>query len=168
MASLVVRRARRDGDQAMLSEDQRSTILAAICLSILVLIASLAAWSGAQPELSPLPASANAPSDQQYKQTNRGTNNKNHSLAVIYIISGIGSFIDDYSDDITAISTGILAIITGLLVYVARNQYLTSQQQLRAYVSGGPKFIYSFTATSAVSCAIHLRRWCNSGLQYAA
>ena len=37
-------------------------------------------------------------------------------------------------DDITAASTALLAIITALLVIVARRQYTTSQSQLRVYV----------------------------------
>jgi hypothetical protein len=33
----------------------------------------------------------------------------------------------------------------------------TAQRQLRAYVTGGPKFIFSFTETSTVRCDIYLR-----------
>jgi hypothetical protein len=137
----------------MLSKEQWQTILAAIYIAILVVIASLAAWPGTQTVSLAPTVSTNAPKPSENTIAKNNPDNGPQSNPIIIF----GDFVRGYKDEITAISTALLAIITGVLVIIARGQYITTQRQLRAYVTGGPRFLYSFTATSNVRCEIYLR-----------
>ena len=112
----------------MLTEERRSRGIAAIAIFVLVAVASLATWDGTQ-SLTPAP-SANAPEPREDTQTN--DNSANNEVAAIALL--VGNFITGRKDEITALSTALLAIITCGLAFIARNQYKTSQAQLRAYV----------------------------------
>jgi hypothetical protein len=97
--------------------------------------------------------SANEPKPSENTTPNNNPDNGPQSNP----ITTFWDFVRGHKDEITAISTALLAIITGGLVIIAREQYITARRQLRAYVTGGPRFINSFTATSNVRCEIYLR-----------
>jgi hypothetical protein len=138
----------------MLSEEQRSKGLAALAIAVLVAVASLAAWPGTH--LVPLaPAiSANAPKPCEGATTNCEANDNNESGPILLA----GRFVSDHKDEITAISTALLAIITAFLVYIARSQYVTTQAQLRAYVFvfNGQVSLRKWEQTSELCCLFEI------------
>jgi hypothetical protein len=83
--------------------------------------------------ISPAPANEN-PKNEANRAQDCTVNNEYQSSLIRFGLCKIGSVFHRDRDDITAASTALLAIITALLVIVARRQYTTSQSQLRVYV----------------------------------
>jgi len=103
------------------------------CLWAIALTVWIAVGVAQIASLAPTPT-GHAPSKQQSQTSTDQPNNENHPSFLSPFFASIDNFITTYRDEIVAISTAVLTIITAILVYVARSQYLTTQQQLRAYV----------------------------------
>lgn len=119
--------------KGMLTDTQRQTILAAICIALLVAVASLAASSGTQSVSLPPTAPTGAPKPSENPTTTNNAANSSYSDPIAIF----GDFVRGYKDEITAISTALLAVITAFLAIIARGQYTTTRAQLRAYVFVG-------------------------------
>jgi hypothetical protein len=115
-------------------------------LAVLVGVAFFASLSG-QPSTQSL-ASLPEPCHDKNKHCNAQNNDE---AGPIYFI---GSLTSRDKDEITAISTGFLAIITFGLVYVANRQHTTARAQLRAYVMVEGAKVINFGATPTVQVTL--------------
>jgi hypothetical protein len=73
----------------------------------------------------------------EYKQATKHEDCSTYSLFSFLFIQ-INKTLNDYGAEITGLATVLLAIITGLLVSVARGQFKTMRAQLRAYIAVSP------------------------------
>jgi hypothetical protein len=76
------------------------------------------------------PIAPTAPKPSENTGSNPNSSQNPHSGPIVSILR----IVRQYRDEITAISTAFLSVITAGLVYIARQQYKTTQAQLRAYV----------------------------------
>src|SRR5579871_4460933 len=74
------------------------------------------------------------PAPQNNQETAQTPDNNDHPSFLGVVSFAFGDFVSRYKDHITSVSTALLTIITGILGWVARSQYTTTQKQLRAYV----------------------------------
>src|ERR1017187_2678201 len=87
--------------------------------------------------------STHSPSQPTHaKEQGNNTRNTINEDSSVYFAAG--SFVETHNAAIVAISTVLLALVTGGLVWVAYVQLRTTRRQLRAYVALTPKTILNF------------------------
>lgn len=86
----------------------------------------------------------------EYNQATKREDCTTYSLFPFLFIK-VFKFLNDYGAAITWISTVFLAIITGWLVFVARDQSNTTQAQLRAYIFASDVTVLPFDTTHRVT-----------------
>jgi hypothetical protein len=114
----------------MLVAEQRSTLLAVVCIAVLVVVAFWAALSGNNYTSLPPPITTTIPQPCQAGASDCGSTYNSYTGPIVTV----DRIVRAHSGEIEAVSTALLTIITAGLVYIARAQYVTTRAQLRAYV----------------------------------
>jgi hypothetical protein len=134
----------------MLTDEQRSTVVAAICIAVLVTLASLASWSGTIVGSSSPTAIEQSPVQTGQYRNQDQSSNEDETSPIIAALSAIDAFITRYKDDIGAISTFFIMVFTGILgwftVSLARSTRIAAQhipRVERAYVFLHPDIGYA-------------------------
>jgi hypothetical protein len=97
------------------------------------------------------PATTASPKISEQSSAQNNTSDDTNARPVILILRSFGVAVHLYKDEITAISTALLAIITGALVLIARNQYRTTHAQLRAYLFADIVTVANFTTSPKIN-----------------
>jgi hypothetical protein len=129
----------------MLTDKHWGTIVAAMCMAVLAMVAFAATFSGMQSGPSAQSSTSNAPKKCEHAASDCHPNNENDSAFFV----ALGNFIHVESNTITAVSTVLLAIITAGLVFVVYVQIITARAQLRAYLLVDQTSVFNVTGDSS-------------------